>query len=455
MSQMGVTGYREPVQKRSRATLDRILDTVVELLQHQRLREISVVTICEAAGVSRSSFYARFPTRDALAVALADRYAAAIDRAAERVEEELLTLGDGREGSAIGVLLQRYFDFVRDTTPLRLTVEELPTTHRRIGPTEESVVDRLLDVADRLLGPLDGPNRQRIRFASVVCAGALGHWVGGYLWQLDRTWWTDERFVGELAHMVSAYLVSAGLIDTGDRSQEDRTTATSPTPADAVDTPTTPVPDELEPTRSYEFPRQRRSRETFERILTTVGRLLEHHALDELSIDRICAEADVSQSSFFARFPTREALVEALADRYVAWGASAVRAAEHELASLGTLAPDAVVELMIRTYFDFERRSTALRLVALENAVARRRFRAVEEATMARLVNVAEVIFGPLNHEDQQRIRFLSVFCTGAIDQWIGGHVQPLARGWWDDEQFITELVGMVTAYLGSWVRRA
>jgi AcrR family transcriptional regulator len=335
-------------------------------------------------------------------------------------------------------------------------VEELPTTHRRIGPTEESVVDRLLDVAGRLLGPLDSPTQERIRFTSVVCAGALGHWVGGYLWQLDRSWWTDERFVGELAHVVSAYLGSVGLIGAaGVRPREDRTPAV---PAEANATrsdPTTPAPAEAESTRSYHVPRQRRSRETFERILTTVERLLEHHALDELSIDRICAEADVSQSSFFARFPSREALVEALADRYVALGAHAVGAAEHLLSSLGTAAPEVVVELMIREYFAFERRSTTLRLVALENAVARRRFRTVEEATMARLVDVAEAVLGPLDLEDQQRIRFLSVFCTGAVDQWIGGHVQPLARSWWDDEQFITELVGMVTAYLGSWVRRA
>ena len=65
---------REPLQERSRLTLDRILGAAEKMLEESTLEEASVATIVERAGASIGSFYARFPDKEALVEALLDRY---------------------------------------------------------------------------------------------------------------------------------------------------------------------------------------------------------------------------------------------------------------------------------------------------------------------------------------------------------------------------------------------
>jgi len=64
----------EPRQERSRETLRRILDATEALLEEFRLEEIPVSEIVRRADSSVGSFYARFSGKEALFVALVDRY---------------------------------------------------------------------------------------------------------------------------------------------------------------------------------------------------------------------------------------------------------------------------------------------------------------------------------------------------------------------------------------------
>lgn len=63
-----------PRQERSRATRDRILSVLVRLLDGKAFDQISVAELTAAARCSMSSFYARFPTKDALFSALLDQF---------------------------------------------------------------------------------------------------------------------------------------------------------------------------------------------------------------------------------------------------------------------------------------------------------------------------------------------------------------------------------------------
>lgn len=67
-----------PLQARSRATYERILDALEERLRTTRFEEITVRELVENSGTSTGSFYARFPTKDTLLPALYDRYDAAL-----------------------------------------------------------------------------------------------------------------------------------------------------------------------------------------------------------------------------------------------------------------------------------------------------------------------------------------------------------------------------------------
>ncbi len=68
------SGVIAPRQSRSQATLERLLYAAEELLNTQTFEEITVADIVERAGSSVGSFYARFPTKDALLIALLELY---------------------------------------------------------------------------------------------------------------------------------------------------------------------------------------------------------------------------------------------------------------------------------------------------------------------------------------------------------------------------------------------
>jgi AcrR family transcriptional regulator len=67
---------RPAQQKRSRATLDRILDAALPLLDGRDFENVPVTEITDAAGISASSLYARFPTKASLLQALHERHLA-------------------------------------------------------------------------------------------------------------------------------------------------------------------------------------------------------------------------------------------------------------------------------------------------------------------------------------------------------------------------------------------
>lgn len=68
--------------------------------------------------------------------------------------------------------------------------------------------------------------------------------------------------------------------------------------------------------RGHSDPKQDRSRRTFEKILAASELLLISRTLSEISIQEICAAAGVKRGAFYARFPDKDALVQALFDRH-------------------------------------------------------------------------------------------------------------------------------------------
>jgi AcrR family transcriptional regulator len=67
---------RPPQQARSRATLERALQAGVEILQEGDWEAFTVAEVCRRAGVAMGSLYSRFPTKQALLVAVQTRLVA-------------------------------------------------------------------------------------------------------------------------------------------------------------------------------------------------------------------------------------------------------------------------------------------------------------------------------------------------------------------------------------------
>lgn len=72
------TLLREPKQERSRRTAGRILDALEELLQEKAFESITVRELLARSRTSAGSFYARFPTKEALLPVLYDRHDARV-----------------------------------------------------------------------------------------------------------------------------------------------------------------------------------------------------------------------------------------------------------------------------------------------------------------------------------------------------------------------------------------
>jgi AcrR family transcriptional regulator len=80
----------------------------------------------------------------------------------------------------------------------------------------------------------------------------------------------------------------------------------------------TPTPEaSIRGPRGVTPPSQRRSRETLERILAATEGLLDGRAFSEISVLEICTTADVSASSFYARFDSKERLLALLHQRHL------------------------------------------------------------------------------------------------------------------------------------------
>lgn len=79
----------EPVQARSRKTMNRILDSAEALLADSSIDRIGIADITARAGVAAGSFYTRFADKDDLLERLVERYVRDLDAMAARVVPQI------------------------------------------------------------------------------------------------------------------------------------------------------------------------------------------------------------------------------------------------------------------------------------------------------------------------------------------------------------------------------
>lgn len=111
MSDTGAGSLRPPKQARSRATLDRMANAALELMEEGGVENATINAIVKRAGASVGSFYARFPGKDDLIHYLQHRiWAEATERWDEALaaqDWEALSLEAVVEG-VVGLLLRSF-----------------------------------------------------------------------------------------------------------------------------------------------------------------------------------------------------------------------------------------------------------------------------------------------------------------------------------------------------------
>jgi AcrR family transcriptional regulator len=110
-------------------------------------------------------------------------------------------------------------------------------------------------------------------------------------------------------------------------------------------------------------PRQERSQATVDAILDATARVLCNTGYDRASTNRIALAAGVSVGSLYQYFPSKEALVAALAERHTEQMTSLVKRKLHEVS---TMPVDVAVRTMIRAMFDAHAVDPKLHKVLIE-----------------------------------------------------------------------------------------
>lgn len=106
---------RKPVQERSRARYQMLLDAAHELLLTQELQEVGLYLVAKRAGVPPASAYHFFPTPAALMLALADRYHQIFEEFPQAIERSTITSWQ----MLLQTRLAAAVDIYNDSLPIR------------------------------------------------------------------------------------------------------------------------------------------------------------------------------------------------------------------------------------------------------------------------------------------------------------------------------------------------
>ncbi|TKT75912.1 TetR/AcrR family transcriptional regulator [Aquamicrobium sp. LC103] len=108
---------RQPVQKRSRERLKKILDVAAARIARNGSDQLRMSDVAEGAGVSIGSLYQYFPDKSAIVRALAEHYNA---QSRQCIEEALRDVATPAQLEAAYIdLLDQYFAMVRDEPVIR------------------------------------------------------------------------------------------------------------------------------------------------------------------------------------------------------------------------------------------------------------------------------------------------------------------------------------------------
>jgi len=201
-------GVVPPKQRRSRETVEKILRATDRLVVDRSFRDITVQDLCNEAGVSPSSFYARFPAKEDVLLAVFDLHSqeARID-AAVAIQEVMDRSGSVDE--IVRALLGAYLRFVRRNGPVMMSIFGDPSMTDRYWNLGSEISDDLVDLLCGLFGTADREFRTVAEFAARVAAATVQRAIGLPTRFGERMGLADEQLLDELTAMLTPYLTSA------------------------------------------------------------------------------------------------------------------------------------------------------------------------------------------------------------------------------------------------------
>jgi AcrR family transcriptional regulator len=192
---------RTPVQARSRATVEAIIEGTAKVLSERGYAKATTNHIAEAAGVSIGSLYQYFADKDAAVAACIDQYAA------ETLAFAWAHVDDGvREGRPpvaawLHAMLERTCE---DEALVRVMFFEVPFTWSL--PSVTAALAGAVEVVESLAGEALGEGEVRHDRAYVILKSAVAVITDAAADPQLRA--RRESIVDELARMIDAYLAA-------------------------------------------------------------------------------------------------------------------------------------------------------------------------------------------------------------------------------------------------------
>ncbi len=198
------------------------------------------------------------------------------------------------------------------------------------------------------------------------------------------------------------------------------------------------------PSQVRKTPRQRRSAETVEAILTAAAHILEKEGFEAATTNRVAVEAGVSIGSLYQYFPNKESLVRALNDRHTKEILDLLRKRFGELQE----APlKNSVRAIVQTMVEVHRVNPALHRV-LVNVVpgigGLAETRVVEDAAAALLTQFLKARRAELRPLNFELSAFMLVHAVEALTHAVVLERPELLKG----EAFVDEASRMILGYL-------
>lgn len=206
-----------PKLDRAKETLNRILDTCTVMLEDRRFDEISVNDICNESGVSVSSIYARFSSKDAILLALIDRHAVRLQQSIDIVTEELARRRSGPLDldAFTRLVVTELVDFTRGSHRLETAAQAYPEARQQLARVNDLPAEWVLEQVHGVV-PAGEPTVRRLEFAIRAAASVVHRAIGSNVHFADRMGMDDAELIDEVTRLIVAYVRAAMEVGAGD-----------------------------------------------------------------------------------------------------------------------------------------------------------------------------------------------------------------------------------------------
>ena len=201
-----------PQQERSRRTLERLLDAAIDVLSEESLASATAARIAARAGYTVGAFYPRFPSKEAMWVALVQRVGEQMRLKfdpLDALDPESVRLPAAVE-AVVGQFVEMYTDHSSLMIAVRRPAHVQPELAGTIRQLNEETLGRLAGILRQWSDEVNQPDPDRaIEVALLMIATTLRE----YLLQ-DVSRLTSERSItaqalaGEVTEATCAYLTA-------------------------------------------------------------------------------------------------------------------------------------------------------------------------------------------------------------------------------------------------------